>query len=185
MQTDIIGAGNNWLSEEDYKSVREKVPILCVDVLLSPMGDPQLVGLIHRKTYNDGNGWCLVGGRVLRNEHLTNAVDRHVLTTLGNGIKLDHSTLVFRTVIEYFPELLDGEFHDPRKHAVALTYTAFCEGHAEAIGEASDFHWFEISELPQVNFGFGQGEVVSRLIEITGRKYSQPPERSVLQPDLA
>lgn len=170
MDTDIVGAGDRLLPGEDYEFIKARVPILCVDVLLSPKDGPQRVGLIHRMTYDGGDGWCLVGGRVLRNEHLADAVDRHVRATLGEGISLDRSTLEFGTAIEYFSEPLEGEFYDPRKHAVALTYTAFCEGGAEALGEALKFQWFEISELPGVNFGFGQGEVVSRLLQITARQ---------------
>jgi|ERR1039457_269211 ADP-ribose pyrophosphatase YjhB (NUDIX family) len=170
VDTDIVGAGDRLLPGEDYEFIKARVPILCVDVLLSPKDGPQRVGLIHRMTYDGGDGWCLVGGRVLRNEHLADAVDRHVRATLGEGISLDRSTLEFGTAIEYFSEPLEGEFYDPRKHAVALTYTAFCEGGAEALGEALKFQWFEISELPGVNFGFGQGEVVSRLLQITARQ---------------
>ena len=162
--------GGSFLSDEAYNLIKASVPILCVDVLLSPKDDPQRVGLIHRMTYNGGCGWCLVGGRVLRNEHLVDAVDRHVRATLGEGISVDRSTLEFRTVIEYFSEPVEGEFYDPRKHAVALTYTAFCDGEAQALGEALKFQWFELSELPEVSFGFGQGEVVARLLEITTRE---------------
>jgi len=165
-----VGAGSRFLSDEAYNLVMASVPIVCVDVLLSPKGDPQRVGLIHRATYDGGDGWCLAGGRVLKNEHLADAVDRHVRATLGEGISVDRSTLEFRTVIEYFSEPLEGEFYDPRKHAVALTYTAFCDGEAEALGEAFKFQWFNLSELPHVSFGFGQGEVVARLLEITERQ---------------
>jgi ADP-ribose pyrophosphatase YjhB (NUDIX family) len=173
MESDIIGAGNRWLSPEDYSFVREKVPILCVDVLLSPHGRPSAVGLIRRSTC-DGDGWCLVGGRVLRDEHLGAAVARHVVTTLGAGLRLDLSTLEMKTVAEYFTKPSIGELHDPRKHAVALTYTAACEGIPRPTGEAFDFRWFDIGELHQVDFGFGQEAVVTRVLAVSGRRPSPP-----------
>src|SRR5579871_322184 len=100
MEQDIVGAGDQFLSDKDYKFIRDHMPILCVDVLLSPAGDPRQVGLIRRDA-PDGDAWCLVGGRVLRNERLADAVDRHIATTLGAGVHVDRSTLEFGAVIEY------------------------------------------------------------------------------------
>lgn len=169
MESDIIGGGNRWLSPDDYSFVRERVPIVCVDVLLSPRGRSSMVGLIRRETYDGGSGWCLVGGRVLRDEHLGAAVGRHVAATLGAGLRLDPATLEMRAVAEYFTEPGAGELHDPRKHAVALTYTAECEGSPVPAGEAFDFRWFGIGELCDVDFGFGQGAVVTQVLAASGR----------------
>jgi len=171
MEEDVVGAGDRLLSTEDYELVKASVPILCVDVLLSPDVDPQQVALIRRATYRGGEGWCLVGGRVLRNENLTAAVERHVAATLGPAVRVDRSTLELGAVIEYFTEPDLGEFYDPRKHAVALTYSASCEctSGPEALGEALEFGWFKIDQLSEVNFGFGQGEAVARVLKKLGR----------------
>ena len=74
-------------------------------------------------------------------------------------------------MIEYFTERGAGDFYDPRKHAVAVTYAAACEctGEPEALGEASEFGWFAIDQLSEVNFGFGQGEAVARVLRNLGR----------------
>jgi len=149
------------------------VPVLCVDVLLSPRGRPETIGLIRRPTYDGGKGWCLVGGRVLRNEHLGTAVERHVTATLGDDVRVDRSTLAMRTVVEYFTEPSAGDFFDPRKHAVALTYTATCDGVPHPRGEALGFRWFEIGDLRNVDFGFGQGNVVNRVLAGLGREDDQ------------
>jgi ADP-ribose pyrophosphatase YjhB (NUDIX family) len=171
MDNDIIGAGNRWIPEEKYEFIKASVPIVCVDVLLSPHDDPKRIGLIRRATYNDGFGWCLIGGAVLRNEPLFDAVDRHVQATLGGNMRVVRSTMRLGAVIEYFSEKGLGDFYDPRKHAVALTYTAACEfdGKPEATGEAIDFRWFSIDDLPGIDFGFGQGEAVSRVLKSEGR----------------
>jgi ADP-ribose pyrophosphatase YjhB (NUDIX family) len=171
MEQDVVGAGDRLLPAGDYELVKASVPILCVDVLLSPAGDPRQVALIRRSTYQGGEGWCLVGGRVLRNEHLPAAVERHVAATLGPAVRVDRSTLELGAVIEYFTEPDLGEFYDPRKHAVALTYSASCEcaGEPEALGEALEFRWFKIDQLSEVDFGFGQGKAVARVLEKRGR----------------
>jgi ADP-ribose pyrophosphatase YjhB (NUDIX family) len=171
MGDDIVGAGDRWIPEEEYELIRARVPILCVDVLLSPDDDPRQVALIRRATYDGRDGWCLIGGAVLRNEHLVEAVERHVRSTLGNGVRVDRSTLELGTVIEYFTERRAGEFYDPRKHAVALTYSASCEciGEPEVLGEAIEFGWFKLDQLAEVNFGFGQGDAVARVLQKLGR----------------
>jgi ADP-ribose pyrophosphatase YjhB (NUDIX family) len=170
MEQDIVGAGNQWLADEDYEFIQAHMPILCVDVLLSPVGDPRQVALIRRAA-PEGDAWCLIGGRVLRDEHLPDAVDRHVAATLGPGVHVDRSTLQFGAVIEYFTERRADGPYDPRKHAVSITYAAACEfsGEPEALGEAFEFAWFKIDQLSEVSFGFGQGEVAARVLNNLGR----------------
>jgi ADP-ribose pyrophosphatase YjhB (NUDIX family) len=159
MEQDVVGAGDQWMPDEDYEFIRARVPILCVDVLLSPNDDPRRVALIRRAA-PDGDAWCLIGGRVLRNERLAAAVERHVAATQELG-----------AVIEYFTERGADGFYDPRKHAVALTYAAACEctGEPEVLGEAFEFGWFKIDQLSEVSFGFGQGDAVARVLEKLGR----------------
>jgi ADP-ribose pyrophosphatase YjhB (NUDIX family) len=168
MDQDAIQAGNQWLSAAEYDLIRARVPVLCVDVLLSPAREAQKVGLIKRGT-PDGDKWWLVGGRVLRNEPLHAAVGRHVAATLGRAVRLDCATLVLADVIEYFTEPGIGPFRDPRKHSVALTYACECTGDPEPLGEALEFGWFDISELPDVDIGFGGVAVMGRVLASLGR----------------
>jgi ADP-ribose pyrophosphatase YjhB (NUDIX family) len=165
---DIVGAGDRWIPNEEYAHIRARVPILCVDVLLLSISTPPRIGLVHRDTYDGERGWCLVGGAVLRDESLTAAAKRHVQATLGGGMSLQTSTLQLREVIEYFtkPEL--GEFYDSRKHAVALTYSARVNGRPAAQGEALSFQWFHQDQLTEIQFGFGHGHVVERILRHLG-----------------
>ena len=165
MSQDRVGAGDRWIPEDEYMAITSRVPILCVDILPLRIEPNPALGLILRDTYDGGRGWCLVGGAVLRNEPLYEAVQRHVSTTLGEGASIQVSTLKLVDVIEYFTEPSIGEFHDPRKHAVALTYLAEVKGPVEPIGEAIKFQWFAIEELPEPSlFGFGQDRVIQRLL---------------------
>jgi len=170
MEQDIVGAGNRWLPDEDYKFIQARVPILCVDVLLSPARDLRQVGLIRRAA-PDGDAWCLIGGRVLRDERLADAVDRHVAATVGTGVHVDRSTLEFGAVIEYPTAPGPDGLYDPRKHAVSITYAASCEctREPEALGEAFEFAWFKIDQLSEVSFGFGQGEAAARVLRNLAR----------------
>jgi ADP-ribose pyrophosphatase YjhB (NUDIX family) len=161
---DIVGAGERWIPEPEYRSIVARVPILCADLLpLSPDVEPR-VGLVRRETYDGMDGWCLVGGAVLKDEPATEAVGRHLRATLGDRVHLDRSTLRLLAVIEYFTDPGIGEFHDPRKHAVSLTYVARCSGRADPHGEALEFRWFRRDELDELEYGFNQGAVVHRLL---------------------
>lgn len=151
------------IPKAEYDLIQARVPILCVD-LLPVNAASDAIGLIRRETPGEGEGWCLVGGAVVRNEPLLEAIDRHVHSTLGDRFDFRLASQEPLAVIEYFTEPSLGEFHDPRKHAVALSYVAICQGEPEPVGEALEFRWFARSEIGCVEFGFGQGAVVERLL---------------------
>jgi ADP-ribose pyrophosphatase YjhB (NUDIX family) len=154
---------DRWIPEDEYELIQRRVPIACVDLLpLKP--DRSAVGLIRRETYGGEEGWCLIGGAVLKDEELLDAIRRHVKSTLGPDFLPDLSRAQPLTTIQYFTDPRLGDFHDPRKHAIALTYAAPCIGTAAARGEAREFRWFKRDQLPDVSFGFGQGKVVDQLL---------------------
>ena len=139
---DPVGAGDRWIPEAEYELIRARVPILCVDFIPLSLDQPPMIGLIRRETYDDRQGWCLVGGAVLRDEPLLTAVERHLHATLGDEIQLDSGTLRLLDIIEYFTKPGHGQFHDPRKHSVAPTYFGRCSGLVQPCGEALEFRWF-------------------------------------------
>ncbi|WP_083822280.1 DUF4916 domain-containing protein [Saccharopolyspora spinosa] len=59
----------------------------------------------------------------------------------GDRVSLDLDTVNLKEVAEYFPDPDTGEFFDPRKHAVALTYTCVMSGDPCPRGKAIDFRW--------------------------------------------
>ncbi|MET8138576.1 DUF4916 domain-containing protein [Streptomyces sp. NPDC005251] len=160
MEKDVVGAGSRWIPQAEYDLIQSRVPIVCADLLVLSAHHEPAVGLILRDTYDNQQGWCLIGGSVLRDEPITSAVTRHLKATLGSNFHLDVSAARMCGVVEYFSKPKIGEFYDPRKHAVAITFAAPCLGDPEPQGEAIDFKWFRQSELADLQFGFGQGRVV-------------------------
>ena len=160
-----------WLSDDQYRRVRELVPIVCVDVLPwrnTPVGTE--VGLVVRAPGRGGPALTLVGGRVLRDETLEDAVRRHVSETLGDAVSYELGDAARPVgVFEYFPDARRSPLVDPDKHAVAVTYTARLDGDPRPGGEAADFEWHQIARLPpDERFGFGHGDVVRRLVAALG-----------------
>jgi ADP-ribose pyrophosphatase YjhB (NUDIX family) len=169
-----VGAGNRWIPEEQYAAILGAVPIACVDLLpLSSNGGE--VGLIYRPTYGGGHGWCLVGGAVLRNERLICAVNRHLTATLSGDVSLAANTLQLEGVFEYLTHPRPGYLCDPRKHSIAINYTAIIEGSPAPMGEAERFAWFDEASLPtEDQYGFGQGRVVRALLAaVSSRRSAQ------------
>lgn len=166
---DLIGARDQWLPKEKYDFIVARVPILCVDLIMLSDEEQPRIGLIERAVPDDGTGWCLVGGRVTRDEPLAAAVSRHLRATLGDEIGVDLATLRPVGIIEYFSEKGIGEFYDPRKHAVSVTYSGYCSGNpnVQKGTEAIDFAWHTEEQLPVVRFGFGQEKVVKRFLTMT------------------
>ncbi|MFI7123103.1 DUF4916 domain-containing protein [Amycolatopsis sp. NPDC049868] len=154
-----------WIPEQEYDEITKKIPILGIDVLPLKPGTDNMVGLMLRDTYWRLRRWCLVGIGVQHGEPIVTAIQRAFHWSLGDGVSLDLSTLQLRDVVEYFPEPDTGEFFDPRKHAVALTYTCIMTGRPEPQGKAIDFKWFARDALPESNLiGFGQGQLLPRLL---------------------
>lgn len=153
-------ADERWIPEDQYQFICSLVPILCVD-LLPLIASSDNFGLIERDDYKGRRGLNLVGGGVLIDESLEDAVHRHLAATLGNDVWLEPGSLSLVGVYQY-ARTTDVELpHDPRKNAVSITYTGIMHGNPQPAGEAHSFHIFEIGSPPGLDtFGFGQGHVV-------------------------
>lgn len=153
-------ADKRWIPEAQYQLVCSLVPILCVD-LLPRLASSDQFGLIERDDYKGQRGLNLVGGGVLIDEPLEDAVNRHLTATLGNNVWIAPGTLTLVGVYQYSRQIDPERPHDPRKNAVSVTYTADICGHPKSGGEAYRFHTFKINSPPTLDkFGFGQGTVV-------------------------
>jgi len=162
---------DGWIPDEEWEHIQHVLPIVCVDVLAvrhaAPTDRLAEVGLIWRHTPDRGPRWCLIGGRVRYGESIHAAVTRHVRDTLGDEVQFDVSRWrepLF--VAQYAPTAREGFLHDPRKHAVALTYALDVVGAPAPQNEALDFRWFPVDQLPPSgDFGFGQDRVVAACMD--------------------
>jgi ADP-ribose pyrophosphatase YjhB (NUDIX family) len=162
-------AGDRWIPEPEYRFICDRVPILCVDVL-PLVENGRRFALIRRETYDGGTGLNLVGGGVLLDEPLDEALRRHLRATLGESVELELETLRMVGVYQYFRDEREGQLHDPRKNAVSVTYSAGVSGRLEACGEALDVCVFDTATPPPLtDFGFGQGSVVYDALAQLGR----------------
>ena len=168
---------STWLSAEDWRKVQASVPIACVDVLpVRPAKGTDAaarrfdsVGLILRDTPHQGRRWCLIGGRMFRNESFPQAVSRQLRETLGRGVTFDLPADVQPDfVAQYFTEPGPVGCLDPRQHAIGNTFVVPVAGTAHAQGEAHDFRWFPLDALPRPQeFGFDQDRVLAACLRVS------------------
>ncbi len=159
-----------WLSPTDYAHIQQTMPIPCIDILplqLHPPTTPTTpqVGLILRNTPQNKNAWCLVGGRLFRNESIAQCITRQLHQTLGQNIRFpldpDPQPLY---IAQYFPTPHPDVPHciDLRQHSLALTFAIPIEGDPTAQDEALNFQWFPTNALPSpTDFGFNQDRIVA------------------------
>ena len=161
----------NWLSPADWKWAQDHLPIACADVVPVTTADDgrtiQQVGLILRNTPHEGKRWCIVGGRMWRNESLADAAGRQLRETLGPNVKfkidLDRQP---DFVIQYFTTSRPIGLVDPRQHAITLAIVVPITGVMVPMGEALEFKWFDPSALPPAEqWGFGQDYAAAQCIE--------------------
>jgi ADP-ribose pyrophosphatase YjhB (NUDIX family) len=161
----------SWLSPTDYARIQQTMPIPCIDILPLRLHSPTTpttpqVGLILRNTPENKNAWCLVGGRLFRNESIAQCITRQLHQTLGPNIRFqlgpDPQPLY---IAQYFPTPRPAnEPHciDLRQHSLALTFAIPIEGTPTAQDEALNFQWFPLNALPApTDFGFNQDRIVA------------------------
>ena len=157
------------LPDAKWKALQLCIPITCVDVLLIREVNKSTfeIGLIYRNTPHQGRRWCLIGGRLFLNEPLRDAVARQVHDAIGKHVRcILPANLQPLFIAEYFSKRVSGSLFDPRKHAIGLTFVVQIQGQTQPQGEAIDFRWFTLDQLPNSKyFGFGQRKVVFECIQ--------------------
>ncbi|MFM7686595.1 MAG: DUF4916 domain-containing protein, partial [Actinomycetota bacterium] len=88
-------------------------------------------------------GRMVVSGRVLYGERIREALLRHLEKDLGPvALPQIPSNPAPFTVVEYFPDPDVSGFHDPRHHAVSLSFVVPVSGDCQPAQEALDLAWY-------------------------------------------
>ena len=139
-----------WLSAEGIKDARAQLPILYVEALpvrTNAAGKVIEIGLLLRAMPDGSISRSLVSGRVLYGELVRDALIRHLEKDLGNLALpiLPNSTLPV-CITEYFPDPEISGLHDPRQHAVALSYLIPVQGDCSPSQASLNLAWLTPSE---------------------------------------
>ena len=145
-ETETTGA---WLSQDQLRDARERLPIVYVDLIPVRVDSRSVVtqiGLLLRAT--DGTiRRELVSGRVLYHERIRDAIIRHVEKDLG-PVSLPQVPLAPQpfAIAEFFPTPGVTPFHDPRQHAISLAYIVVIMGDCAPSQDALDLAWLTPDE---------------------------------------
>ena len=137
-----IETRSGWLTRDQLRDARERLPILYVNLVpvrVDERSQVTQIGLLLRASETGEIQRELVSGRVLYHERLRDAVLRHIERDLG-PMALPQVPIAPQpfAVAEYFPTPGVTPFHDPRQHAVALAYVVVLMAHpcrGERVGD--------------------------------------------------
>lgn len=136
----------DWLPDRLFKQMQASMPIACVDLAIIRKRVTYELLLIKRKIYPEAGQWCLVGGRILKNESTIQAIARQAARELGIAVK------VMRPWSETHPFRVDNcPTADKQKHYISLLYPVrISSGRPRLAGpEFDDCRWFPLSALPE------------------------------------
>ena len=139
-----------WLSPEELRDARDRLPIVYVDLVPVRVDERSVVtsvGLLLRASQDGEIRRELVSGRVLYHERIRDAIIRHIEKDLG-PVSLPQVPLSPQpfTIAEYFPTPGVTPFHDPRQHAVSLAFVVPVTGDCAPQQDALDLTWLPPQE---------------------------------------
>ena len=145
-----IETRSGWLTRDQLRDARERLPILYVNLVpvrVDERSQVTQIGLLLRASETGEIQRELVSGRVLYHERLRDAVLRHIERDLG-PMALPQVPIAPQpfAVAEYFPTPGVTPFHDPRQHAVSLAYVVPVAGDCAPQQDALDLAWLTPDE---------------------------------------
>lgn len=172
------GRNNNpgWLSEDELRFVRGRLPMLYVEavpVRVNGLGQVTEVGLLLRSTPEGVMTRTLVSGRVRFGEPVREALARHLENDLGPmAFPQMPNTLVPVQVAEYFPMPGISQFVDERQHSVSLVYVVPVTGTCNPRQDALEVTWMPpelaLSEETLRELSGGRGTLLRQALAAAG-----------------
>lgn len=156
--------GHDWIPEELYREVLERMPVVCVDTLVVRGGE----ALLTRRTQEPqaGSLW-LQGGRMRKGEQLTAAAVRTAEQESG-------LTLTLSGVLGTFSTVFDASAHgDSSTHTVNVTFLAVAEPDARPRVDSTHDHfvWWPLAR-PTGNAYLDQIlALAARQLGVSGRSH--------------
>jgi hypothetical protein len=167
---------SSWLSTDAIKDARAQLPILYVEALpvrTDSQGKLIQIGLLLRAMPDDSISRSLVSGRVLYGERVRDALLRHLEKDLGPlALPILPSSTVPVSISEYFPDPEISGLHDPRQHAVALSFLIPVQGDCAPSQASLDLAWITpkeaLSDQMAAEMTGGQHKVLLALLAHAG-----------------
>lgn len=162
--------GSGWLSVDEIEQIRERLPIVYVEVVpvrLDSRGVVTDVGLLLRAMPDGSISRAIVSGRVHYGELIRDALIRHIEKDLGPmALPRMPASPTPITIAEYFPDRMVTGLHDPRQHCVSLVYAIAMDGDCVPSQATLDLAWVNPDEAQRESIALEMTGGQHRLIRI-------------------
>lgn len=136
-----------WLSATDFREVIHRTPLVSIDLVLINQCNEVLLG---KRVNRPAMGlWFVPGGRIRKNETLSQAFRRLTSDELGMGLELGEAQSL-GTYEHFYVDSVFGETaSDPSTHYVVLAYrlpTLKISGDVLPLTQHSHYRWWPLDQ---------------------------------------
>lgn len=156
---------SKWIPDKLFQIIQRSIPIACVDLIIIRKNNNDIIEtlLIKRKIYPEIGKWCLIGGRIIKGERVSDTIRRQAKIELGVSVDIVSPWNETTPIIS-----LSDPLSDTQKHFVVLVYpVTISEGQIRESGpEFSEAKWFTLEKTPNV-LGFAHRRELDSFIKTT------------------
>lgn len=149
---------SKWVPDSLFQTIQKTMPVACVDLIVLRKDKRGVLEalLIKRKIYPEEKKWCLIGGRILKDESTDETVNRQANGELGVSVKI-----IAPWTAEHPFAVYNDQVADKQKHFIALTFPVIItKGRLKKSGpEFSGTKWFPLDKMPKP-LGFHHEQVM-------------------------
>jgi ADP-ribose pyrophosphatase YjhB (NUDIX family) len=158
---DMVVPKDKWIPNELFQTIQQSIPIACVDLIILRRNNGIIETLlIKRKIYPEVGKWCLIGGRIIKGEHVNDTIRRQAKIELGISVDIISPWNETTPIMS-----LSDPLSDAQKHFVVLVYpVTISKGQIKESGpEFSEAKWFSLDKIPET-LGFAHQQELGSFI---------------------
>lgn len=160
---DTVVPKSKWIPDKLFQTIQQSVPIACVDLIILRKNSENIIEtlLIKRKIYPEIGKWCLIGGRIIKGERVSDTIRRQAKIELGVSVDIVSPWNENTPIMS-----LSDPLSDAQKHFVVLVYpVTISGGQIKKSGpEFSEAKWFSLEKTPDV-LGFAHRQELDSFIK--------------------
>ena len=153
---------SKWIPDKLFQTIQESMPIACVDLIILRKNKENMVEtlLIKRSIYPEIGKWCLIGGRIIKGERISDTINRQAERELGISVNIITPWNETTPIMS-----LSDPLSDIQKHFVVLVYPVIIyTGQIKESGpEFSETRWFPLDKMPK-SLGFAHKQELHSFI---------------------
>ena len=132
------------LSKKLFTSIVEHTPLVSIDLIIKNHNSEFLLGKRVNRPAKDY--WFVPGGRILKDEHFSQAFTRLVQVELGMSMNINRARFLGPFEHHYPDNFSNSEFST---HYVVLAFelTIDCDFERLPLRQHNDYQWFSVTEL--------------------------------------